>query len=161
MGVPQGGQHWLLCLEGFNLIFKDQYFRGDFNRICTSFSRCVFSGLGFPLIGEHRVGGSSVIAAAPGITCWFCCFSGPGAETQQRLRYHLQGGKVRESKPHDQQHARGEKATWGQGPAPVLPVGRHLGLSALVTFCIWLEIAWPVCLAMCFSFPIPLSKKFS
>lgn len=36
----------------------------------------------------------------------------------------------------------------------------HQGLSSLVTFCIWLLIAQPVCSAVCLSFPIPLATDF-
>ena len=47
-------------------------------------------------------------------------------------------GKVRASKSHDQQCAWGGKVTLGVSLVfPVLPPARHLGLSALVTFCDW------------------------
>ena len=78
---------------------------------------------------DRSVPGKEVISHCSWPACqpWccstgFCCFSGPGAETQLRPRYHFQGLML--------------KGVVVQGLV-VLPVARHPGLSALVTLCTW------------------------
>ena len=56
-------------------------------------SRCVLSWSWSLLIGWH-IRGSLVIAAGPeamGLPVWFCCFSGPAAETYLRPRCYPKG----------------------------------------------------------------------
>lgn len=92
---------------------------------------------------------------------WSClvrCFPGPGAEVQLRPGCYLHGEKVRGSTLPEQPCVRGGKATWGRGLAPAWPVARRPVLSALGTFCIWLEMAQPVWSALCLGFPIPRAK---
>ena len=77
------------------------------------------------------------------LSTWFCCFSGPGAETQLRPRCYLQGGKV---------------LPWRQSKALVFPffqfsqfcTGDHLQLAVM---------AQAVRAAVCLGFPVPLAKE--
>ena len=89
---PEGEQApWVLCIRLLSFSCRNlrRGLKGGFSRIVISCPG-MLSGWWFPLIGQCRAWGSLMIAACPGITSWFCCFSGPGAEIQQRPGCYFQ-----------------------------------------------------------------------
>ena len=104
---------WVLHPEGFYLEVSGE----DLNRIFIS-----LPGVWSPLISQCQVRGSLVNEACPdvshGCSVWFCCFSGPGAETQLKPGCHRLKGVVMQG-------------------LVVLSTARHPGFSGPVTLCAW------------------------
>ena len=86
---------WVLCFEGFYLSLAGGNLRGGlrggFQQNIHKFSRCAFSGLWFPVIGQHQGRGHWSLQLVPVSPSWSPCFSGPGDGMQLRPRCYLEG----------------------------------------------------------------------
>ena len=138
-GCSQEGEFmcWVLCFEAF-ISFLQMRILGEVSR--ERFSRIFISSQGLPFQGHDlhwlvtdKAGDLQSFQLVLASPTWFCCFSGPGAETQQRPRCYLQGGKAR------------EEVGGGESQIlvfPVFPPARHWGLLSwwpLAPGCKWLS----------------------
>ena len=68
--------------------------KGCFQQNIHQFSRCALSGSWSPLIGQCQGMGHQSQQLVLALPTWFCCFSGPGDDTQLRPGCYLQGGNL-------------------------------------------------------------------
>lgn len=120
----------------------------------TRFSMCTLSGLQSLLIGQHQERGSLVMEAGPGIAYQVLLLWGLELKYNrgQMLSLRRKGPGVLSHMTRDMPGRKGhpEARSSTSFACCYTPGAFHP-----VTFCIWLQIHWPVCSVVCLSSPIP------